>query len=315
MTTLTTFAGARQRAETRPKCARLRGALVPAPLRGAAPRHQSGSLLLTPRRWCPTTCGAGEGWRCGCPGGFSTLLAPLLAKLGARFLTGACRGSREASRDAGALVRAVNARDAVVTDYEAEAVVLARPAVHRAEDRARAPRAGQGPRASRDHALARHGVPGLGVAEGLRSVGPDPPVRRRARDDDRHAGEAARGRDRRATGRSRPRRRRPRGCSSATSTRRRPRLVAARDRAGASRICGASRRSVELWRVGHGSTRPAPGYVTKIAPRLREPLGPHPPVRRRPSRASRASSRRSRTASAAPRRSFSGFGKLDKSWL
>ena len=61
------------------------------------------------------------------PGGLSSLLDPLVATLGPRFLTARVAVLVKARDGGGAVVRAVNAEDAIVTDYDARAVVLAVP--------------------------------------------------------------------------------------------------------------------------------------------------------------------------------------------
>jgi phytoene dehydrogenase-like protein len=204
------------------------------------------------------------------PGGCAALLKPLLARIGSRFLP--ARVAILVKDGPAALVRAVNAIDASVTDYEAEAVILALPPflVHRIAPALR--------ERDRDLVLPQN-TPWLVTAFQLSRwpAGYDPaiPVRQGADESAAvvlHAGAPP----------------------SAVLVVQRPFPASATD---PSRMflrdldpdeardwsfreveklfpdLRAITKRVELWRVGHGPIRPGPGYPSRIAPRLRLPLG------------------------------------------
>ena len=136
-------AAAIRRAAERSRMRRRSGDDVERRFRGAAGARRAGRDLRRCSRRCST-------------------------KVGRAVAHGARRGARRSRTEPGAVVRAVNALDAIVTDYEPAAAILAVPPFIAAQHRSRAPRARQTrSRASRDHALARHR--GDGLATGRRA--------------------------------------------------------------------------------------------------------------------------------------------------
>jgi hypothetical protein len=251
----------------------------------------SRAVVLSAERWCLLRFGSraadissasfaldvgrrfrtGDGRALVVPGGLASALAPLLEKIGQRLLPGRVAVLVK-SAESGAIVRAVNALDAVVTDYEAKAVVLAVPPFI----------------ASRIspalHQRQRLDVPATtpwlvtAVMVSRWPKGFDPEVPFRQCPDERaslilHAG--------------RPPEaviihHRPFPSPAATPARMFLRdLDAEEARAWAFRELApvfpdlpALATRVELFRIGHGATRPAPGFLTGIAPRLRAPMPP-----------------------------------------
>jgi hypothetical protein len=205
------------------------------------------------------------------PGGLSRLLAPLVERIGERLLP--ARVAVFAGADgAGAIVRAVNAEDAVVTDYETRAVVLAVPPFI-ASRIAPALRSRQPPELpattpwlvtavmvskwparfdaavafrqcadERASLIAHFGEPPEGVLVHHRPFpgGATAPARMFLRDLDREAA----------------------------------RDWALRELAPVFPDLDSVAVRLEVRRIGHGSTRPVPGFATEVAPRLREPLPP-----------------------------------------
>jgi glycine/D-amino acid oxidase-like deaminating enzyme len=246
------------------------------------------------------------------PGGLASLLDPLVPKVGARLLTARVAVLAQ-PEGATARVRAVNANDAVVTDYEAGAAILALPPFI---IRKIAPALFE---RDKDVALPETTpwlVTATMVSRWPKGFDPKAPFRRAS--DERaslivHAGEPPEGI---------LVCHRPFPASAATPSRM---FLRDLDRDGAREwafrelapvfpdLADVAVR-VELWRVAHGPTRPVPGWLTKTAPRLRQPMPPLYPCGADlggvPS-AESAITDGVRGAEAA----LQALGKLDESWL
>jgi glycine/D-amino acid oxidase-like deaminating enzyme len=246
------------------------------------------------------------------PGSGASLLSPMLARIGARFLP-ARVAVLVKSEPAGALVRAVDARDASVTDYAAEAVVLSVPPfIARKITPALRER-------DRDLPLPET-TPWLVTAFQVSEwpLGVDSRTAIHQASDERAAMIVHAGAPPDAVIVTQ----RPFPATVANPARMFLRDLDPEDARdwsfrelenvfpGLRRIT----RSVDLWRVGHGSIRPAPGYATKIAPRIREPLGRiHPCGADYTGLPSIESAIEDGVRGAEG--ILKGFGKLDASWL
>jgi hypothetical protein len=242
------------------------------------------------RRWClarfgarPADVSAGafladaaaragpEGGVLRVPGGLPALLQPLVEAIGGRLLPARVAVLARPERQ-GVVVRAVNAGDAVVTDYEARAAILAVPPFIAAR---LAPTLRQRQRLDVPDCTPWL-VSAISVARWPRGFDPAVPLHQCV--DERaalihHAGDARSG----VLVHHRP----FPGAASA------PARMFLRDLDREAAMEWVLRElepvfpdlrelaeRVEIMRIGHGPTRPAPGYASGVAPRLREPLPP-----------------------------------------
>jgi monoamine oxidase len=244
--------------------------------------------------------------------GFSALLTPLLAKIGERFQKARVVVLVK-PEGSGARVRTVNALDAIVTDFEAEAVVLAVPPFI-------ARRITPALRERDQDVVLPENTPWLvtafQVSEWPKGFDASIPIHQTT--DERATMIVTAGTPPEGVIVAH----RPFPASATTPARMFLRDLSPEEARDWSMreiqpvlpdLARVTKR-VELWRVGHGSIRPAPGYVTKVAPRVRAPLGPIHPCGADYAGVPSAESAITdgvRGAEAV----LAGFGKLDRSWL